>query len=59
LESGYRRLVVLIAHEAALLRRLGRYVQDGNDAGALATVRQLRSNKVPRQARLVGLAECA
>jgi predicted PhzF superfamily epimerase YddE/YHI9 len=60
LTSGYRRLVVLIAHEAALLRRLDRDLREGNAGGALATHRELRSNnKVARQARLLGLVKCA
>jgi hypothetical protein len=59
LKSGYRRLVFLISREAALFRQLAGYLRDGNDAAALATDRELRSNPVPRQARIVGLAKCA
>jgi hypothetical protein len=59
LRSGYRRLVSLIFREAALYRRLGRYLRDGNDAGAQATHRELRTNAVPKQALLLGLAKCA
>ena len=60
LKSGYRRLVSLISHEAALLRRVAGYLRERNLASASATLRERRySNPVPKQARLVGLAECA
>jgi hypothetical protein len=59
LMNGYRRLVSLILRQAALLRRLGRYEREHNDAGAIATVRELHSNPLPKQARLLGLAKCA
>jgi hypothetical protein len=59
LMAGYRRLASLIAHEAALLHRLAGYLGERNFVGALATERELRSHAVARQARLVGLANCA
>jgi hypothetical protein len=59
LMSGYRRLVVLIAHEAVLYRRLKRYLREENSAGVQVTHGELRyHNKVARQARLLGLAKC-
>ena len=59
LMNGYHRLVSLISREAALYRRMAGYLHDRNDAAAIATDRELRSNPVPKQARLVGLANCA
>lgn len=60
LVTGYRRFVALMAHEAALMRRFARYAREDNLTALLAPRRELHdTNKLPRQALLLGLANCA
>lgn len=57
--TGYRRLASLIAQEANLYRRLVRYIDKGDNVGALTTERKIRERPVAKQALQVGLAKCA
>lgn len=59
LTKGYHRLASMIAEQAALLRRLARDDSMGDDEAALATERRLRRSPVPKEALIVGLANCA
>ena len=59
LQASYRRLVSLIADEATLMRRLEKDERVHNDVGVVTTARELNGDSVSRQARLVGLGECA
>ena len=60
LRAGYRRLIVLIRREATLMKRLEKDWLERNDVRVIAIARELRrSNAVSRQARLLGIGECA